>query len=166
MIEQVCLLADWNVILDDDTSQEMADIVALRVHGTDLVIHLTHCKFVSGWEPGKDRQRIDDLYDVCGQAMESVRWHRTIDTFFENLIRRQRLYLERNGVTGFMVGDERKLLELQDRSRLLKPQFMIAIAQPGLQKHHHSAAQLELLAATQTYVLDVANGAFEVYCSP
>lgn len=166
MIEQIKQQADWDVILDDDTSQEMADIVALRVQGTDLVIHLTHCKFVSGWEPGKDRQRIDDLYDVCGQAMKSVRWHRAVDTFFENLIRRQKQYRERNGVTGFMVGDERKLLELQDRSRLLKPQFTIAIAQPGLQKHHHSAAQLELLAATETYVLDVANGKCEVYCSP
>ncbi len=165
MIERVKELAAWDVVLDDDISNEMADIVALRVSGTDLVVHLTHCKYVSGWRPCEPRQRIDDLYDVCGQAMKSVRWRRAIDTFFGNLIRRQRQYVERNGVSGFMVGDELKLLELQDQSRLLKPQFTIAIAQPGLQKHHHSPAQLELLAATQTYVLDVANGAFEVYCS-
>lgn len=165
MIEQVKTLAEWDIILDDDTSNEMADIVALRINGTDLIVHLTHCKYVTGWEPGKDRQKIDDLYDVCGQAMKSVRWRQAIDTFFENLIRRQKRYLERNGVTGFMVGDEHKLLEVQDRSRLLKPQFTIAIAQPGLQKHHHSRAQLELLAATQTYVLNVANGTFQAYCS-
>lgn len=64
-----------------------------------------------------------------------------------------------------MVGDEATLLDLQDRSRLLEPQFTIAVAQPGLQKHHHSDSQLELLAATQTYVLDVANGRFRAYCS-
>lgn len=165
MIEQVKAMADWTVVLDDDTSNEMADIVALRVEGNELVVHLTHCKYVSDWRQGEDRRRIDDLYDVCGQAMKSVRWRRAVDTFFTNLIRRQKQYLDRNGVTGFMVGDELKLMDLFDRSRLLKPQFTIAIAQPGLQKHNHSDAQLELLAATQTYVYDVANGAFAVYCS-
>ncbi|MDP9370733.1 MAG: hypothetical protein M3Q03_21105, partial [Chloroflexota bacterium] len=165
VIERVKELGNWAVILDDDIQNEMADIVALRVEGTDLIVHLTHCKYVTEWEPGRDRRKIADLYEVCGQAMKSVRWQRAIDTFFVNLIRRQKQYRDRNGVTGFMVGDEAALLDLQDHARFLKPKFTIAIAQPGLQKYHHSAAQLELLAATQTYVSDVANGHFEVYCS-
>lgn len=64
-----------------------------------------------------------------------------------------------------MVGNDRTLIDLYDRARLLRPEFTIAIAQPGLQKHHHSAPQLELLAATNIYVHEVANSTFEVYCS-
>jgi hypothetical protein len=166
MIEHVKTLSEWDIILDDDIQNEIADIVAMRIQGTDLLVHLTHCKYVSGWEPGKDRSRIDDLYEVCGQAIKSARWRRDINTFFVNLIRRQKQYLARTGVSGFMVGNERTLVDLHDRSRLLRPQFTIAIAQPGLQKHHHTAPQLELLAATDMYVFEVANSAFEVYCGP
>ena len=63
-----------------------------------------------------------------------------------------------------MVGNERKMLEILDESRTLRPEFTIAIAQPGLQKSKASDPQLELLAATEVYIREVAYGPFKAYC--
>jgi hypothetical protein len=72
----------------------------------------------------------------------------------------------RTGVGGFMVGAERKLLKILDQSRKLRPEFTIAIAQPGLQKAKASETRLELLAATAVSVREVAHGPFEAYRRP
>lgn len=64
-----------------------------------------------------------------------------------------------------MKGDAISLYELEDSSRLLRPEFTIAVAQPGLSRAAVSVAQLELLASTEVYLHETANSRFEVYCS-
>ena len=73
MIQHVMEVDDWSVVIDDDGTGEVADIVALRVDDDRLVVHLTHCKYVSGGQP---RAQVADLYEVCGQAQKSVIWRR------------------------------------------------------------------------------------------
>jgi hypothetical protein len=163
VIQHVLGLADWDVVIDDDTSGEVADVVAIRVDNDRLVVHLTHCKYVSGGVP---RAQVGDLYEVCGQAQKSTQWRRNVTRLFEYRRRRERNRLELSGVTGFMKGDASVLYGLEDTARLLRPEFTIAIAQPGLTQAGVSAAQLELLASTETYVYETPFGAFEVYCSP
>ena len=73
----------WDVVLDDDGTGEIADIVALRIDEDGLLVRLVHCKFSHGDKPGA---RIDDLYDVCGQAQKSVMWRRNdLKPFFRTL---------------------------------------------------------------------------------
>jgi len=162
MIDHVITLRDWDVVLDDDGSGEMADIVAIKEEGQDLLVHLTHCKFVLG---GKPRTQVEDLYQVCGQAQKSAQWRRNVASFMEHLIRREKKRAQ-GGRTGFVKGDAAKLYTLIDRSPLLKPVFTIAIAQPGVSKKSVTAPQLELLASTETYVYETAHSKFEVYSSP
>jgi hypothetical protein len=69
--------APWDIVLDDDGSGEVADIVALQSVAGELRISLTHCKYVSGGVP---RAQVKDLYEVCGQAQKSTRWRRSIPT--------------------------------------------------------------------------------------
>ena len=57
-IAQLKSEAEWDVILDDDGSGEMADIVALRLDDDGLLIKLVHCKFSHGDKPGA---RLSDL---------------------------------------------------------------------------------------------------------
>jgi len=163
VIDHVAGLADWAIILDDDGTGEIADIVAMRIDGDLLRIHLTHCKYVEG---GKPRAQVADLYELCGQAQKSVTWRRNVPRLFDMLLRRERLRLARGAPSGFMKGDAAALYELADRSQLLRPDLTIAVAQPGLSATSASGAQLELLASTETYVHETVNGAFDVYCSP
>ena len=161
-IEHLLRMDDWDLVLDDDGPGEIADIVAMRIEGEDLRICLVHCKYSGEDNPGA---RIDDLYEVCGQAQKSTRWRRNVPALFKNLIRRERRRVEREGRSGFEVGDARKLYELEDLSPLKQPVLTVVVAQPGLSSERASDAQLELLASTGVYIYETANGSIEVLCS-
>ena len=64
----------------------MADIVLLRRAGRDLHILMAHCKFSSEDLPGA---RVDDLYEVCGQAIRSHKARSEAELVLKNLIRRE-----------------------------------------------------------------------------
>jgi superfamily II DNA or RNA helicase len=161
-LQQVLSIAEWDVVIDDDGTGEIADIVAMRVDDGDLIIHLTHCKYVTG---GKPRAQVGDLYEVCGQAHKSATWRRNVHLMFQHLIRREKTRNQRYGRSGFIKGDGALLYSLEDGARLLRPVFTVAIAQPGLSKSRVSPPQLELLASVDTYIHETAHGSFEVYCN-
>jgi superfamily II DNA or RNA helicase len=161
-IEHIRSVATWDAVVDDHGSNEIADIVAVRIEGQDLIISLTHCKASSENAPGA---RIGDLYEVCGQAEKCVRWRRNVGLLFEHLIRRERRRNERNGYSGLVVGDGDTLYRLEEQARLLKTVFRVSIAQPGLSKQRISSTQMELLGATELYLYETANATIDVLCS-
>jgi hypothetical protein len=162
VIEYMKGLLDWDLIIDDDGSGEIADIVAFKVDGEFLILSLVHCKYSSENFPGG---RIEDLYEVCGQAEKSVAWRKNMDKLFSNLIRRERNRWANHNRSGIMVGSPKKLFDLEERARLLKPSLSIYIAQPGVSKNRISSQQLELLGSTEVYLREVANANFYVICS-
>ena len=123
---------------------------------------LMHCKFAS---QGAPRGVIADLYEVCGQAMKSVRWKSDPRDMIENLIRREKNRCAGGRPSGFLVGDAAGLLAIEDVLRQSKTSFAIGIAQPGLSKTRVSAEQLRLLASTESYIRQITSGSFEVHCS-
>lgn len=73
---QVLAHGDYQVIFDDDSKGEIADVVAIRVVGgleapTAIEIELYHCKFSHGAAAGA---RVADLYELCGQAQKCIWW--------------------------------------------------------------------------------------------
>ena len=153
----------WDIILDDDGSGEIADVVALRIDDEGLLIRLVHCKFAHG--PGIGA-RVADLYEVCGQAQKSIMWRRgELRPLFRALDARARRKQKRTGVTPFEVGDIRKLYELRDRSLVLRPRVEMTIVQPGLSASRASTQQLDLLASTQAYLRTTIRAPLSVWCS-
>jgi len=163
MIEHLRTTEQWDLMIDDDSSGEIADIVALRMGDDALDVLLMHCKYSGEDKPGR---RLADLYEVCGQAQKSVRWKRNISLFLRHLIRREKNRKERHGRTGIIHGKASKLYEIEDRARLLRPRFTIGIAQPGVAKELITKPMLELLASTEVYVHETALAPLHVYCSP
>jgi len=162
VLAHLLTIADWDIVIDDDGSGEIADLVALLADGQELRIMLVHCKFSKKSRPGA---RIEDLYEVCGQAQKSGRWQRSPDHMFRHLIRREKNRIRRNACSGFMKGDASTLHDLHSRARLLRSAFTIVIAQPGLSKADVSISQLELLASTEVYLRETANAPLGVYCN-
>jgi superfamily II DNA or RNA helicase len=155
---------NWDVILDDDGSGEIADIVAMRIDPEGLLIRLVHCKYSHGKAPGT---RIADLYEVCGQAQKSIMWRRSdLRPFFRTLNDRARKKHQREGVSPFEVGDVRKLYEIGDKAIVLRRRMEIVIAQPGLSAVNATRQQLDLLASTQAYLKTTINAPLAVWCSP
>jgi superfamily II DNA or RNA helicase len=155
---------EWDVILDDDGTGEIADIVAIRTDPAGLLIRLVHCKFSHGDTPGA---RVLDLYEVCGQAQKSIMWRRNdLKPFFRTLDDRARKKQERDGVSPFEIGDVKKLYEIGDRAVALPRRMEIVIAQPGLSIAQATTQQLDLLASTQAYLKTTINAPLTVWCSP
>ena len=62
---------DFHLIIDDDGSGEVADLIGINETDTAIDITLFHLKFAL---KGKVSDDINNLYQVCGQAIKSVRW--------------------------------------------------------------------------------------------
>ena len=153
----------WDVVLDDDGTGEIADIVALRIDDDELVVRLVHCKFSRGDSPGA---RVSDLYEVCGQAQKSVVWRKgDLQRFFAVLEDRARRKYDRTGVSPFEVGDARALYQLQERALVMRRRVEMVIVQPGLSASRASTVQLELLASTEAYLLQTINAQLTIWCS-
>ena len=74
--------ATW--VIADHGSGEVADLVSIVLTDADVAVSLLHCKG-SRQPPGG---RIDDLYDVVGQALRSVRRCRSGPQFWGELLAR------------------------------------------------------------------------------
>ncbi len=161
VLQRLAAEADWEVIIDDDGKGEIADIVLLRRDGRLLEVVLAHCKYSSGDKPGA---RLNDLYELCGQALKSHKAPAEVNLILRKLLRREG-NRAKNGRTGFVKGEARQLISILDDARYLDTQVTVVIAQPGL-----SAAQLtfplsELLGCAQLYLSETHNGSFRVLCS-
>ena len=149
----------FSIVFDDDDAGEAADIVCIGVRDNRLMVHLYHCKFSGEATTGA---RVDDLYAVCGQAQRSTHWRNAVPELLKHLRRREegrRLRSVRVGqphVSRFERGDRRTLLELAKQVPLLVPEFKIFVVQPGLSRAAAVNKQLELLAATELYLMDTA----------
>ncbi len=153
----------WDLVIDDDGTGEIADIVAIRCAGQYLDLLLVHCKWA---HDGKVGRRVADLYELCGQAQKSVRWRHHMPAMFARLIYRERQRVERNGTSGIEVGTDGDLYTLADESRRLSPRLTIALAQPGLTKARITLDQQHLLGSAQAYASIAAAANFRVDCSP
>ena len=149
--------AEWDVVIDDDGPNELADVVGLCRDGGFLRVHLVHCKHSASSSKGA---RIEDLYEVCGQASKSVGRRRQSPLLVEHLLRRESRRQER-GRSGFEAGDSAILYEIADQVHMLRLKLTIVIVQPGLSAAVASRQQLELLASTEMYVLEVGGASFE-----
>lgn len=140
---------DYDIVFDDDGAGEIADIVAMKVAGDNLLVHLFHCKYAMSDRAGV---RVGDFYEVCGQAQKSVYWRSKLKRLFQRLKLRESERQESYGVSRFEKGDLQKLDELRRRSRALRPEFRVYIVQPGLDVEGASTAVLDLLGATELYL--------------
>jgi hypothetical protein len=163
MIEIARAIDDWDVVIDDDSAGELADIVAIGMRGGVFKVLLVHCKYSSEIYIGA---RLKDLYEVCGQAIRSADWRLNPDSMIANLVRREQQRQKDHGYSGLIVGEDKDLLRLWDNVHLASQiEFTVAIAQPGLSISKAEDEHLKLLAAAATHVREAAFGHFLVYCS-
>lgn len=154
---------EFNVLLDDDGRGEAADLVGLRISEGNLIVTLVHCKYSSEDTAGA---RLDDLYEVCGQAVRSAKWrlHGT-QPLLRHIARRAGRYYERTGATPFEAGDIDELHRIQELAPQLSPEFHVMIAQPGLSAAACNEEHLRLIAGADSYVRAVTRGSFTIVCS-
>lgn len=147
-IEVLAAEADWEIVLDDDGTGELADIVLMSRRDEDLDLLLVHCKYSSEPQPGA---RIDDLYDVCGQAMKMNRAKSVSELLTKRLLRRE---TQRQGrrATGIVVGSVELLASIVREARYRTLHATVVIVQPGASKASISEDMRALLGGTERFL--------------
>lgn len=146
---------DFDIIYDDDRSGEIADVVDIRDEESRIYIQLHHLKYAKN---GHISARIDNFYEVCGQAQKSVIWKQKKGSdFFNHLLRRQtkvRLCQSRSRIE---KGSVEKLESLMSMAKRKPIKFEIFIVQPSLSINNPPEDTLRLLAVTEKYLKETAN---------
>ena len=148
-------LKNYDVIFDDDDTGEAADVVTIKKEKKEINVEFYHCKFSNRKNPGC---RLEDLYEVCGQAQKSIRWMESPTELFNHLFRREPKTKKRKQASRFEKGTPEKLEIIKRMSRSdLEVNLSIFIVQPGLSKdevRHDGREHLELLGVTENYLME------------
>lgn len=163
-IIQELLTKNYEVIFDDDSSGEAADVVAIKVNNDQRIISVEfyHCKFSTEEQPGA---RVKDLYEVCGQSQKSIRWMQNVKDLFYHLLRREEKRQDADSASRIERGDFDKIEEILEKSSVYKMELAIFIVQPGLSKAKASSEQLELLSVTESYLKETYMIPFDIIAS-
>jgi hypothetical protein len=156
-----------DVLFDDDSPGEAADVVAVKVIGglkqpTEIKVDFFHCKFSRGDKPGG---RVEDLYELCGQAQTSIWWAGSPakkSDLFTHLMRREQLRRDAERATRFEIGSLEELHTIREISRSLPVSIAITIVQPGISRNQASEDQLRLLGVTEHYLMETLALSFAV----
>ena len=78
---------DFDIIYDDDYSGEIADIITIKETTDSIDVQFYHLKFA---KDGLVSARVDNFYEVCGQAQKSIHWKHKSGAEFSTLITSRR----------------------------------------------------------------------------
>lgn len=153
---------EFDIIVNDDDSGEAADLVALKSLPDKIILSLYHCKYSHGGSPGR---RLNDLYEVCGQAQRSVRWkHVGLPYVYKHIKKRESAWRDR-GNTRFLKGNIATLENLKNRARTTPVEFQVTIVQPGVLRSSVTEEMLKLLGTTELFIKKTTMAELQVWCS-
>lgn len=145
---------DVAIIMYDHGTGEVADYVTITEERDKTTFTYYHCKGSDGPAAGA---RLEDVYEVCGQAQKSVAW--TSLARLEN-----RLHNRRQGPR-FIRGTDALLQEILTRAKDRRQAFEIKVVQPGISKARLSPGMAECLGATNGHLIGVGIAPLEVITS-
>lgn len=157
---------DYSFIFNDDDAGEIADLVAIRESKDAILVDLYHCKYCSK-KDGEARPgaRVEDVYEVCGQASRSVKWLYTHEKFFDRLMYRYQQSLTK-GFDRILKGEPKDLELLRNKCHDHEMIFRFVIVQPAISAAKISADQLAVLGTSYSYIKSVSGADVKVVTSP
>ena len=155
---------DYNVLIDDDGSGEVADLIGINIVDNAIDITLHHLKYAIG---GRVSENINNLYQVCGQAVKSIRWkYSQCHRIFDSILRRDERKISIGKPSSILKGTPRDVEMMKEQAlnnRELR--FHVVIVQPGMSKSNCSEEMLILLGNVQQYLMDVSSIDLKIVCS-
>jgi len=152
----------YSVVFDDDAKGEAADLVCLREEAECIRVALVHCKFAGGDTPGS---RIEDVVEVCSQAMRSSKWKWRFRELGRHLLSRERRLRTSRRHSRFIAGNSQELNRFVALSRFRPVKAEVVIVQPGLSKSALSEEQGVVLAAADTFLKETIDTNLDIICS-
>lgn len=136
---QAKLIADgFSVLLYDHGTGEVADFIALSEKPDRVSVTLYHVKGSGGPSAG---DRVNDVYEVCMQAVKSQSWTPNKNSFTKKVLERTD-----DKPHKFLVGNKHLFSQLMNTQKLIS--FSFVIVQPGISTNSISDRISYVLAAT------------------
>ncbi|MEN8715266.1 MAG: DEAD/DEAH box helicase family protein [Verrucomicrobiales bacterium] len=157
---QFCRDEGASLVFNDDGAGESADVVAIEEDDDLVTIKLLHCKFSKGRTAG---HRVGDLYEVCGQAVKSVKWKWEPKALLKHLKNRANSGIGRD--RRFFHGDELTLSNLLNKLEYGDVRFEFWIVQPGLDPKGIPPDLVSLLKSTSASIADMTECQLRVVSS-
>ena len=139
--------SDALVVFYDHGPGEVADFVACSETNDEKRISLYHCKGSAGDVAGR---RLNDAYEVVGQAIKCVRWSKR-QALLASVTKRLN---ERQNASRFEKGNVEALTLFLDPARRKRTTFESVIVQPGFSKAQMDERIGSLLAAADGFLYD------------
>ena len=158
------IIGNYDYLIDDDGSGEIADLVAINNSERCIDITLFHLKFAHG---GKVSQSIENLYQVCGQAQKSVRWKYVGGyKLFNHILNRNEKKIAKGKSGRLLKGSVDDIIKLREEASNKKELcFHVVIVQPGMSKSNCTHEMKLLLGNTINVLHEMANIDCRVICS-
>jgi hypothetical protein len=153
---------DFDFLYYDHGTGEIADFITAKEYDNRVVIQFYHCKGSGGKKPG---DRVEDVYEVCGQVIKSSMWT-DINKLRRKLKNRMKTHEKANDNPQNYIRDsfDRFLGILASRETKLF-EFEIILVQPGITKSGLSEKISSVLAATDDFCVNQGYLPIRVFCS-
>lgn len=162
VVQEIRSNTGCHIVFDDDGAGEVADVVAFELDGHHVTVRFYHCKYSSSNSPGS---RVSDLYEVCGQAQRSVRRCERPQRILDRLLKREAGRIQNGGPSRFLQGSVEDLRALISRRNELDYQFEIYVVQPGYSFAQKNSAHSQVLASTESFLIDTFARRFRIICN-
>lgn len=147
------------IVFNDDNAGESADIVAVFVADGLVRFELVHCKY-SKVAAGL---RLSDLYEVCGQAIVSLRYKWKPEELIRHIERRNASGVLKN--KRFYHGSSATLEEIKKALKYSDVIFEFSIAQPGVESAALTQDMKRLLGSVYSTVVEMTETKLRCYFS-
>lgn len=161
-VAQAYMDGGYDVVFDDDSAGEAADLVCLKEEDNAIRLVMIHCKFSGASTSG---ERIKDAVEVCSQAVRSAKWKWKFNDLCRHLLGREERLRTPERPTRFFHGSAAKLTELLRQSRFKPIEAEVLIAQPGISATSRSNDQDMVIAAAMVYLKETIGCDLQIICS-
>lgn len=152
----------FEVVFDDDSAGEAADLVCLKEEPEYIRLSLVHCKFTKGQTAG---ERIKDVVEVSAQAIRSAKWRWKFKDLCRHILDREKRLANDIRSTRFLAGNKSDINRFAKISRFKEIRPEIVIVQPGVSKTNHTPDQIAVLAAAYSYLKETVGVDLDIICS-
>jgi superfamily II DNA or RNA helicase len=150
--------SDSQIVFYDHGPGEIADFVTFSSISEEILVRLYHCKGAGGRSAG---QRVDDLYEVCGQVVKSLIWINTNQRLLDQIVYRNRTRRD----SAFVKGEKTELKQIVARSKIMPTSYEIIIVQPGVSRSVLPERLGHILASANDYIVKSQCGPLRVLAS-
>ncbi|QDZ89036.1 DEAD/DEAH box helicase family protein [Shewanella decolorationis] len=147
------------VVFNDDNSGESADIIAIFIDDNHIRFQLVHCKY----SKEASGARLSDLYEVCGQALVSLRYKWRPEELLKHMERRNK-----NGVlTGlrFYKGNSSDIDDIKKALKYSDVSFEFSVAQPGVDSSMLTEEMKDFLGSIYSTIVEMTETRLSCYFS-